>query len=112
MVQEKMCIRDSYYAFEMLYWCGIRSGELLALTPADFDFEKQTVTISKTYHRSKGRDIITSPKTKKSNRTIKMPPFLCEEMQEYIKMLYDIQPVSYTHLSECLHGVLASPNFS
>ena len=81
----------SYYAFEMLYWCGIRSGELLALTPADFDFEKQTVMISKTYHRSKGRDIITSPKTKKSNRTIKMPPFLCEEIQEYIKMLYDIQ---------------------
>ena len=31
-------------------------------------------------HRSKGRDIITSPKTKKSNRTIKMPPFLCEEI--------------------------------
>ena len=82
----------SYYAFEMLYWCGMRSGELLALTPADFDFEKQTVTISKTFHRSKGRDIITSPKTKKSNRTIKMPPFLCEEMQEYIKMLYDIKP--------------------
>ena len=30
----------SFYAFEMLYWCGIREGELLALTPADFDFEK------------------------------------------------------------------------
>ena len=82
----------SYYAFEMLYWCGIRSGELLALTPADFDFENQTVTISKTYHRSKGRDIITSPKTAKSNRVIKMPKFLCEEMQEYIHMLYDIKP--------------------
>ena len=77
---------------QMLYWCGMRSGELLALTPADIDFEKQTVTISKTFHRSKGRDIITSPKTKKSNRTIKMPTFLCEEMQEYIKMLYDIKP--------------------
>lgn len=82
----------SYYAFEMLYWCGIRSGELLALTPADFDFEKQTVTISKTYHRLKGRDIITSPKTAKSNRVVKMPVFLCEEMKEYICMLYDIQP--------------------
>lgn len=82
----------SYYAFEMLYWCGIRSGELLALTPSDFDFEKQTVTISKTFHRSKGRDIVTSPKTKKSNRTIKMPPFLCEEMQEYMHRLYDIKP--------------------
>ena len=27
----------SFYAFEVLYWCGIREGELLALTPADFD---------------------------------------------------------------------------
>lgn len=35
----------SYYAFEMLYWCGIREGELLALTSEDFDFEKGTVTI-------------------------------------------------------------------
>ena len=43
----------SYYAFEMLYWTGIREGELLALTPADFDFEKQTVRINKTYHRMK-----------------------------------------------------------
>ena len=24
---------QSFYAFEMLYWCGIREGELLALTP-------------------------------------------------------------------------------
>lgn len=82
----------SYYAFELLYWCGIRCGELLALTPADFDFENQTVSISKTFHRSKGQDMITSPKTKKSNRIIKMPTFLCEEMQEYIRMLYDIKP--------------------
>jgi len=70
----------------------LTKAELLALTPSDFDFEKQTVTISKTYHRSKGRDIVTSPKTKKSNRTIKMSPFLCEEMQEYIKTLYDVKP--------------------
>lgn len=26
----------SFYAFEMLYWTGIREGELLALTSADF----------------------------------------------------------------------------
>ena len=84
--------RLSYMAFMTLYGTGMRLGELLALTPADFDFQKQTVTISKTFHRSKGRGIITSPKTKKSNRTIKMPPFLCEEIREYIKMLYDIQP--------------------
>ena len=81
---------QSFYAFEMLYWCGIREGELLALTPADFDFEKGTVTINKSYQRLKGRDVITTPKTEKSNRTITMPQFLTDEIQDYLKMQYDI----------------------
>ena len=81
----------SYYAFEMLYWCGIREGELLALTPADFDFEAGTVKISKSYQRLHGKDVITTPKTKKSNRTIKMPNFLCDEMKDYLGMLYGIK---------------------
>lgn len=80
----------SYYAFEMLYWTGIREGELLALTPEDFDFEKETVTINKSFQHLNGRDIITSPKTEKSNRTIKLPNFLCDEIQDYLKMLYDV----------------------
>ncbi|MDD3138401.1 MAG: site-specific integrase [Lachnospiraceae bacterium] len=82
---------QSYYAFEMLYWCGIRMGELLALTPADFDFEKCNLRINKSYQRLKGQDVITTPKTKKSNRVIKMPKFLCEEMQEYIGMIYGVK---------------------
>ena len=81
----------SYYAFEMLYWCGIREGELLALTPADFDFQNSTVRINKSYQRLHGEDVITSPKTRKSNRTIKMPQFLCEEMQDYLGMLYGLK---------------------
>ena len=80
----------SYYAFEILYWTGIREGELLALTSADFDFEKRTVTINKSFQHLNGRDIITSPKTEKSNRTIQLPKFLCDEMQDYLKMLYDV----------------------
>ena len=94
----------SYYAFEMLYWCGIREGELLALTPTDFDFEAGTVSISKSYQRLKGKDVITTPKTKKSNRVIKMPKFLCGEMEDYLKMFYSagaderIFPVSQHYL--------------
>ena len=80
----------SYYAFEMLYWCGIREGELLALTPADFDFDKNTVSINKSYQRLNGQDLITTPKTEKSNRIIKMPQFLADEMKDYLKMLYDV----------------------
>ena len=86
------CVADkpiSYYAFEILYWCGLRMGELLALTPADFNFETHTLRINKSYQRLHREDVITPPKTLKSNRTIKMPQFLCDEMQDYLKMLYE-----------------------
>ena len=70
---------------------GMRFSEALAITPKDFDFEKQTLTINKSYQRLNGRDVITTPKTKKSNRIIKMPKFLCEEMREYLQMLYGLK---------------------
>ena len=38
------------------------------------------------HHSHHGEDVITTPKTKKSIRTIKMPKFLCEEMQEYVAL--------------------------
>ena len=80
----------SFYAFEILYWCGVRMGELLALTPADFDFQACTIRINKSYQRLEGKDIITDPKTVKSNRMITMPEFLSEELESYIGMLYGL----------------------
>lgn len=83
------CVADkpiSYYAFEILYWTGIREGELLALTPGDFNFEKKTLWINKSYQRLEGKDVITDPKTPKSNRTIVMPDFLAAEMDRGAKL--------------------------
>lgn len=57
----------SFYAFEVLYWCGLRLGELLALTPADFDFEKKVLHITKSYQRIESEDIITDPKLLKAS---------------------------------------------
>ena len=74
-----------YYAFEILY---------LALTPVDFDFEKKTLRINKSYQRLQGKNVITTPKTKKSNRVIQMSDFLCDEMQDYFKQLYGLKPDS------------------
>ena len=37
-----------------------------------------------------GKDVITPPKTPKSNRKITIPPFLAEELKEYCSMLYGI----------------------
>lgn len=81
-----------YHAFELLYWCGIREGELLALTPADFDFEKGTLSINKSFQRLKGRDVITSPKTEKSIRIIQLPGFLGQEMAAYLDSHPEISP--------------------
>ena len=80
----------SFYAFEMLYWCGIREGELLALTPKDFDFENNILKVTKSYKRVRGEDIVTDPKTQKSIRNIVMPNFLADEIKEYLSSIYGI----------------------
>jgi integrase len=78
-----------YPLFATLLGTGMRIGELLALTPADFDFTTHTLRINKSYQRLNREDVITPPKTFKSNRFIKMPQFICNEMQDYLKMLYE-----------------------
>ena len=82
----------SFYAFEMLYWCGIREGELLALTPADFELNKSLVSVTKSYQRLNGKDVIADPKTPKSVRVVQMPDFLTEEIRDYLKSLYKVKP--------------------
>lgn len=81
---------EARMAFMLLYWTGMRIGELLALTPADFDFQACTIRINKSYQRLEGKDIITDPKTTKRNRMITMPEFLSEELESYIGMLYGL----------------------
>lgn len=78
--------------FSLLFWTGMRSGEMLALTPADFDFEANTVSITKNYARQNKQDLILEPKTPKSRRTIVMPPTLSHMIQTYLGTLYDLSP--------------------
>ena len=79
-----------YVLFELLFWTGAREGEALSITPADIDFEKNLLHINKTYYRMHGEDVITSPKTEESNRTISIPEFLKKEIQNYISRLYEL----------------------
>lgn len=78
-----------YYCFEVLYWTGMREGELLALTFDDFNFEEKTISITKTYQVVKGQEIIGPTKTARGKRVVKMPDRLVEEMKDYFKMCYD-----------------------
>ena len=67
------------------------SGQL-ALTLNDFDFDKNTVSITKNYARVNNQDIIQTPKTPKSKRTITLPAEIMEMVKEYGGMLYDYKP--------------------
>ena len=79
--------QQSYMAFMTLFWTGIRIGELLALNVADVDFEKRTISITKSYQRMGGRDVITEPKTPKSKRVIAIPQFLVVDLQDYVNSM-------------------------
>ena len=107
--------RQSYVAFMTLYWTGMRIGELLALTPGDIDFEKRTISISKSYQRINGKDVITPPKTPKSKRVISIPEFLAADLKDFIGSIYGIEddnrlfPVTKYFLEhEMLRGIKAS----
>ena len=89
------CIMDkriSWLAFQILFWTGLRIGEMLALTFADVDLDAKTIRVNKSYQRLKSKDIITAPKTPKSNRVVNIPQFLADDIQDYIESLYDPQP--------------------
>ena len=77
---------ETRMVFLLLYWTGMRIGELLALTYNDINLEEKTISSNKFYQRLKGKDMITQPKTPKSIRVITMPDFLAEELMYPEKM--------------------------
>ena len=96
---------QSFYAFEILYWCGLRMGELLALTKEKFDFNTNTIKVDESLQKIDGENIITPPKTKKSIRKIVMPDFLAEEIQNYLDSFYKLKPkdLIFTFSKSYLH---------
>lgn len=77
-------------AFDILFYTGIRSGELLALTAADI-LPSKRIDINKNYAKVKGEDLFLEPKTPKAKRCISIPDFLYDDIMKYISMLYGIE---------------------
>lgn len=78
-----------YTAFNVLFYTGLRIGELLALTWGDIDFNNQIISVNKSLQVLDGVTYITSPKTKKSIRNITIFPNLVEILQSYKNACYD-----------------------
>ena len=78
-------------AFDILFWTGIREGELLALTPEDF-LPSLKLNINKSFVVIDGEHIIKDPKNETSIRSIAIPQFLYDEVMEYTGRLYGLMP--------------------
>ena len=69
---------------ELALFCGLRRSELFGLYKTDVT---DTVTVNKVRHRIKGKDVIQTPKTKSSVRTLAVPKFV----QHDVALLIDQQ---------------------
>lgn len=82
--------RDTFrLAFNILFYTGMRLGEMLALTPADITPDRY-IDVNKNYQVVEGEELFLIPKTDKGNRRIAIPAFLYDEIQEYIQSMYKI----------------------
>ena len=93
----------TYTGYQVLFWTGMRIGELLGLSLGDIDFENKIIKVTKSYQRLKGRDIISQPKTSKSKRNIDINQYLVDILKKYVNMLY--KPDKNTRLFNCTKSI-------
>lgn len=74
--------------FNLLYWTGMRCGEMQARTWNDIDFNNRTLKIHNTYD-NKNRIINNTTKTGE-NRTIYLNKILIDELKEWYTLNSDI----------------------
>lgn len=87
-------------AFDILYFCGLRRGELVGLNWSNVDLIKKEIKIRDNAVRDfeNGGYTITSPKTKRSIRTIPLRTELAEELKllrEESKKVYGFKNTWY-----------------
>ena len=77
--------------FMILFWCGLRAGEALALTPEKVLHDIKALNITETYHRREGEDVLGPTKTRNSIRRVAMPDFVYDELSEYLESVHGIK---------------------
>lgn len=70
-------------AWQLLYYCGLRIGELKGITWKDIDFENKTVSINKqiTQQSCRSRWSFSPPKTAKSNRVLPLTKVFLNDLK-------------------------------
>lgn len=73
--------------FSVLFWTGLRKGEMLALRVCDIDFDNKEINVENSWNGTE----VTSVKTTASERRIGIPEHVCKDIQ----ILIDYQNTCY-----------------
>ena len=74
---------DSIIIFKILFWTGLRIGEVLALTFDDINLKEKFIDVNKTISHINKKDYITTPKTLGSVRKVILPENLISDLKLY-----------------------------
>lgn len=77
--------------FHLALFCGLRRGELVALTWSDFDFNRCTVSITKSTGLVDGKPFTKAPKNKTSVRTVSVPESVMLLVRNYQREQYRLR---------------------
>lgn len=76
---------DYKVGYELCLLCGLRRSEVLGLTESDINLPFKCVTVSKSRHMVDGKDVVQTPKTERSCRTLALPQLLVDDIEALIE---------------------------
>ena len=79
-------------AFTLLFYSGLRVGELLALTIQDYNPAARTISVSKSLAIIGSSRYIGPTKNSQSTRIVSIPASVCALLDDYLKLLYEPEP--------------------
>lgn len=82
--------------FYLIAKTGLRFAEALALTPEDFDFEKQSIIINKSWNYKEKQGHFQPTKNESSNRTVMVDWQLMQQFQVMINSKELDQPIFFS----------------
>ncbi|MCR5722099.1 MAG: site-specific integrase [Lachnospiraceae bacterium] len=93
---EKQAIQDAElddmkrFLLDVLFYCGVRRGEAIALQVSDFDFKKNVVSVSKVIIFTRGgSELKPYPKSDNGIRTIPLSKEAVEHLRPYVEQCQD-----------------------
>lgn len=83
-----------YVAFNVLYYTGLRCGELLSLNVSDVDLKNSVIKVNKTLVRDiSGKQLVKTAKTNSSNDNVYIPNNLKKILELYLLKLNPNNPL-------------------